>query len=422
MTLPLGACCAAFLALMAGFGLRAAEAEPAWPLWDGRQSVEEYAQLVGLPPAKSLDLGGGVTMDFVLIPAGRFVMGTPEPVLPSESPLPGRLIFKFFLCAFLCLVGMILSHAWRTKTRPQFGLKTLLLLAVLAGFAMYGFARGKTAELDAVRYELDLKRWRLAEPNEVPAHLVTISRPYYLAKYETSIRQFYSVMNKSPDRIDQKNGIEYWNVHLHRDGRMSYTFSLHNSTEENVAKLFEQMIGMMSLPADSPVTHMTSLELNSFSSYLEKEFGHSFRLPYEAEWEFACRAGSYASFSSGEALLAEYAEFSSQRPPVWLNGLNLCGQKKGNAWGLFDMHGNAWEICMDGLRGYDSAPVTDPKGALTKSNQVKRGGSKFTQAHECRSAYRSVYKGPDLETGFRLLLEVDQSPPRSGSAQVPENR
>jgi len=119
------------------------------------------------------------------------------------------------------------------------------------------------------------------------------------------------------------------------------------------------------------------------------------RLPTEAEWEYACRAGTTTSYHSGdsESDLARSGWYTgnsgSQTHPV--------GQKTANAWGLHDMHGNVWEWCADWKGDYPSGAVTDPTGPSSGSGRVLRGGSWSYDALSCRSALRS-----NLHPAFRF--------------------
>jgi formylglycine-generating enzyme required for sulfatase activity len=134
--------------------------------------------------------------------------------------------------------------------------------------------------------------------------------------------------------------------------------------------------------------------------------GDGYRLPTEAEWEYACRAGSTTRFSFGddEANLGEFGWFygnsGSKTHPV--------GQKRPNAFGLYDMHGNVWEWCWDGYdeRYYTGSPGADPLGPSTSraSNRVDRGGGWSSYPRNARSSVRygstPGSRGSDL--GFRL--------------------
>jgi formylglycine-generating enzyme required for sulfatase activity len=128
-----------------------------------------------------------------------------------------------------------------------------------------------------------------------------------------------------------------------------------------------------------------------------------FRLPTEAEWEYACRAGSKTRFNTGgkdaDLTNAAWCVSNSQRTthPV--------GLKTPNAWGLCDMHGNVYEWCSDWFGEYTAAPVTDPLGPSSGSSRVMRGGSWFNDARRCRAAFR-FWGNPEVPaniTGLRCV-------------------
>ena len=167
---------------------------------------------------------------------------------------------------------------------------------------------------------------------------------------------------------------------------------------------------------DRPVENVTLEDCVEFCKLLtQKERaqgklpeGAEYRLPTEAEWEYACRAGAKTKYSFGdsETDLGEYAwynENSGRTHPV--------GTKKANAWGLFDMHGNVWEWCSDWYGGYSAGETEDPTGAPAGASyhkRVFRGGSWGSDAAYCRSAARNgcqdnpqYYRLSGL--GFRLV-------------------
>ena len=152
-----------------------------------------------------------------------------------------------------------------------------------------------------------------------------------------------------------------------------------------------------------PVEQVSWNDCHDFIRKLNQQEGtDKYRLPTEAEWEYACRAGTKTRlcFGDSEGMLSDYAWYrsnsSSKTHPV--------AQKKPNSWGLYDMHGNVWEWCEDRHGDYPGGHVTDPEGPSSGSYRVKRGGSWDGRAGSCRSANRydrapgSWYYG----LGFRL--------------------
>ncbi|HYE33696.1 MAG TPA: SUMF1/EgtB/PvdO family nonheme iron enzyme [Methylomirabilota bacterium] len=135
--------------------------------------------------------------------------------------------------------------------------------------------------------------------------------------------------------------------------------------------------------------------------------GFTYRLPTEAEWEFACRAGATGRFHFGDSdgALSDHAWHAAnsrnQSQPV--------GQKKANSWGLHDMHGQVWEWCLDRYGPLRGGSVFDPAGPAFGLNRVMRGGSWGVSAARCRCAYR-VWNEPryrDYTVGFRVALAPD---------------
>jgi formylglycine-generating enzyme required for sulfatase activity len=139
----------------------------------------------------------------------------------------------------------------------------------------------------------------------------------------------------------------------------------------------------------------------------ERDAGRRYRLPTEAEWEYACRAGTATAYSSGDQLGPEHANFDSDDT---LRRPRSCGTYEPNALGLYDMHGNVWEWCQDwyGENYYASSPRTDPRGPEAGKTRVVRGGSWERKSAACRSAFRFNFV-PQVrrsEIGFRVLCEV----------------
>jgi formylglycine-generating enzyme required for sulfatase activity len=204
--------------------------------------------------------------------------------------------------------------------------------------------------------------------DEYPLHNVTISKPFYLSKYELTQDQWSVVMNgKAPGKFQNPN---------HPVESVDRT-----QTAAFLKKLNEKLGG-------KPFIGRNPFDLKD----LPRTLG-TYRLPSEAEWEYACRAGSSKRYCFGddEKQLGQYAWYygnSKGNPqPV--------GKKKPNAWGLYDMHGNVWEICRDEYFAgyYTISPQEDPQGPIQGhvTLSIVRGGGWNYSAKSCRSAERGYF-------------------------------
>ena len=210
------------------------------------------------------------------------------------------------------------------------------------------------------------KRWA----GERPAHKVTVTKPFFIGKYLVTQRQWEAVMGNNP------------------------------SWFQGAAK---------------PVENITWDDCQVFLAKLGEKCGggtEAFSLPTEAQWEYACRAGSTAQYSFGDdgAGLGEYAWFSGNSR----NETHPVGEKKPKAWGLYDMHGNVWQWCADGYDAeyYKASPASNPAGPAGKDYAVIRGGGWESGAPYCRSAYRCGHAvGSDDANfiGFRVMCRGEDA-------------
>ncbi|MDB4621624.1 formylglycine-generating enzyme family protein, partial [Rubripirellula sp.] len=188
----------------------------------------------------------------------------------------------------------------------------------------------------------------------------------------------------------------------------SFQMGIHEVTQEQ----YKQVMGVN--PSDfkesnNPVEQVSWEDAVEFCRKLselpaEKSAGRVYRLPTEAEWEYACRAGTTTKYSFGDddSELGDYAWFSGNSGQT----SHPVGVKQPNAWGLYDMHGNVWEWCQDRYGDYPGRTVTNPSGANSGSGRVFRGGSWSRTAGFCRSAYRVRYYPSYryFSIGFRVCL------------------
>jgi len=158
---------------------------------------------------------------------------------------------------------------------------------------------------------------------------------------------------------------------------------------------------------DYPATFVNWDDAVEFCRKLSEKEGVEYRLPTEAEWEYACRAGTTTVYSFGddESQLAEYAWYENNARWAGEEYAHIVGQKKPNPWGLYDMPGNVSEWCQDWYGEYPSGDVTDPVGPASGSLRVLRGGSWDDFARSCRSTHRNRYapSGRISFLGFRVL-------------------
>jgi formylglycine-generating enzyme required for sulfatase activity len=164
---------------------------------------------------------------------------------------------------------------------------------------------------------------------------------------------------------------------------------------------------------ECPVEGVSLNDCLEFIWRVNNKSNYPYRLPTEAEWEYACRAGACSSFFNGEITM----ELSSLIDPCldaigWYcgnsgNKTHPVAEKQPNAWGLFDMHGNVCEWCDDQYGDYSMAPQFDPQGVTLGLGCVARGGSWLSESQDCRAARRFCYS-PNFRSnfvGFRLVRE-----------------
>ena len=172
---------------------------------------------------------------------------------------------------------------------------------------------------------------------------------------------------------------------------------------------------------DHPVVNVSWNDAVAFCEWLSQQEGQTYRLPTEAEWEYACRAGQATRYWSGDdpealAAVGNVADGTAkEKYPNWTYAIKAkdgyvftapVGRFRPNAFGLFDMHGNVWEWCADGYDAdyYAKSPPADPLNSSQAADRVIRGGSWSSDPRYCRSAYRVRYAPTyrDSNLGFRV--------------------
>ena len=209
---------------------------------------------------------------------------------------------------------------------------------------------------------------------------VTLTKPFYMGIFEVTQRQYELVMGSNPCSSTSFGKGDTYPVHY-------VTYNAIRGTS-NGAKW----------PSSSAV------DSSSFMGKLRARTGLDFDLPTEAQWEYACRAGTTTAYYWGDTMNGNYVWYGSNSS----RKTQTVGTKTSNAWGLYDMSGNVCEWCLDwyGTLAYG----TDPKGSSSGSYRVQRGGSWGEDADSCTSSCRDGHK-PSYELslyGFRLVRTLPE--------------
>jgi formylglycine-generating enzyme len=223
-------------------------------------------------------------------------------------------------------------------------------------------------------------KFRMGSPASDPNHRwdevqvdVTLTKGFWAGKYEVTQRQWARVVGEFPQPQDKGVGDDF------------------------------------------PVHWVSFIEAEEFCRRLAAPRGWAFRLPTEAEWEYACRAGTTSAYSFGETISERQANYGKV-----LNEASKVGSYPANAWGLHDMHGNVWEYCRDWyhtrLPGGVDPDLYATEGQVNRDgslSRVRRGGAWIEPAWACRSAVRLRYE-PERRSdhiGFRVVMAIVTTQP-----------
>ena len=224
-------------------------------------------------------------------------------------------------------------------------------------------------------------------------HSVTISKPFYMGVFETTQKQYQLVMGTTPSNY-------------------------RGDTRPVECVSYNDIRGIL-VGANWP-SH-GQVDADSFLGKIRARTALNIDLPTEAQWEYACRAGTTTALNNGkdlentsqDAAMAEVGRYNynkSDGKGGYTSGHTKVGSYRPNAWGLYDMHGNVWEWCLDWYGNYSSGAVSDPVGEASGSYRVQRGGGYSSDAYDCRSAYRdySYPSSRNYNNGFRLCCSAGQ--------------
>ncbi|XZE18023.1 SUMF1/EgtB/PvdO family nonheme iron enzyme [Pirellulaceae bacterium SH449] len=248
--------------------------------------------------------------------------------------------------------------------------------------------------------------------DEHPRHRVTISRPIYMGIHEVTVGQFRRFVEATNYCTDAE-----------RDGQGGMGLDM-TTGDVNLASKYSWCNPGLSQEDSEPVVNVSWNDAVAFCEWLSRKESRIYRLPTEAEWEYAARAGSESEFHFGDVAedLTQYENVADgtakAKFPGWTNTLRTrdgfvttspVGSFRPNGFGLYDMHGNVSEWCRDWYGPYRNTAVTDPVGPSMGEFTVSRGGGCFSLAWSCRSAkrYDSRTDNRGLNLGFRLVSVIN---------------
>jgi formylglycine-generating enzyme len=250
--------------------------------------------------------------------------------------------------------------------------------------------------------------------DEYPQHRVRITKPFYLGKYEVTVGQF----RKFADETAYKTEAE-------TDGQGGWGYDPKTGQCDGRYLQFSWRNPGFAQTDDHPVLNVTWNDAVAFCQWLSRKEGKTYRLPTEAEWEYACRAQTATRYQNGDdpaGLIAvantlddkgrttfPHVQELAMPPSDKLKFTIPVGSKKPNGFGLYDMHGNIWEWCADwyGADYYSKSPVDDPLGPDTGNQRVRRGGAWNSFPLWARASFRN-WNTPQsrcVNLGFRVVEE-----------------
>lgn len=274
---------------------------------------------------------------------------------------------------------------------------------------------GQESAEELVKVFADYKRTPDFFQDEYPRHRVRITRPFYLGKFEVTIGQFKQFVEGAGYRTEAET-----------DGTGGWGYNPKTGRSEGRKPEYHWRKPGFPQGEHHPVINVTWKDAMAFCEWLSRKEGATYRLPTEAEWEYACRAGTTFRYNSGDtpaSLTAvgqvyeaaggqfEHVQDLVIKPGDGHSFTAPAGSFKPNAFGLYDMHGNVWEWCSDwyGADYYAKSPVDDPQGPETGGRRVRRGGAWNSFPLWARASFRN-WNSPEsrcVNLGFRVVRNAD---------------
>jgi len=259
--------------------------------------------------------------------------------------------------------------------------------SIILAWLGIAYPEPKMVEIPAGSFLMGSPDGEKSRGNNEVQHQVTLTQSFYLGEHEVTFDEYdvFVFLQNDEDRCVGRNG-------------KSYTASLPPDMGWGRGR--------------RPVTNVNWYDAQCYAAWLSRKTGKNYRLPTEAEWEYAARAGTTTPFAFGENITPEQVNYNGNYPyadgEVGLNREKTMPAKSfpSNNWGLYEMHGNVWEWVADWYGEYPAESVIDPVGPEDGIYRVLRGGSWFYFGWDSRSACRFRFNPAfrDISIGFRLAL------------------
>ena len=299
----------------------------------------------------------------------------------SPAPAKGSTAPRLALAPFGAAAARRHQEAWANHLGVQVEYENSIgmrFVLIPPGEFDMGSTEEEIARLLAEARVAKAPHWYIERlPAEAPRHLVQITKPFWLGCHEVTRGQFRQFVEDVGYRTDAE-----------RDGRGGYG-TVDGQWKEDPRFVWNSNLGFEQTDKH-PVVNVTWNDAIAFCDWLSKKEGKTYWLPTEAQWEYACRAGTTTLWygTNHEVALQEYGWFRINAG----GAPHPVGRKRHNAWGIYDMHGNVWEWCADwwDLTYYSNAPLKDPDGPATGTHRVARGGA-WEHPRKSRSAVRNLH-------------------------------